>query len=199
VDRFELYANDCLNPGFQNCTPSQSAGNTYNMQVLYFFDTKNLCDPIKGDPNGNPCNADRVELYTLTTGAVNTWTLQNKSNEYYFSGVNLGYPGQEKTSGFNGSFGLNLGLSAASCTGQPENGIRVPVIDTFTATLPGTCTNTAGQPPAGMFWQSVTNGAVQINLWGGAFAPNTKEPPTPVSVEVAPASNRASWVQPPYQ
>jgi hypothetical protein len=86
VDRFELYANDCLNPGFQNCTPSQSAGNTYNMQVLYFFDTKNLCDPIKGDPNGKPCNADRVELYTLTTGAVNTWTLQNKSNEYYFPG-----------------------------------------------------------------------------------------------------------------
>jgi hypothetical protein len=199
VDRFELYANDCLNPGFQNCTPSQSAGNTYNMQVLYFFDTKNLCDPIKGDPNGKPCNADRVELYTLTTGAVNTWTLQNKSNEYYFSGVNLGYPGQVKTSGFNGSFGLNLGLSAASCTGQPENGIRFAVIDTFTASLPGTCTNTAGLPPAGMFWQSVTNGAVQINLWGGAFAPNTKEPPTPISVEVAPASNRASWFQPPYQ
>lgn len=74
--------------------------------------------------------------HTLTTGAVNTWTLQKKSNEYHFSGVNLGYPGQVKTSGFNGSFGLNLGLSAASCTGQPENSIRFPVIDTFTATLP---------------------------------------------------------------
>ena len=94
------------------------------MQVLYLLDTKNLCDPIKGDPNGKPCNADRVELYTLTTRGVNTWTLQNKSNEYYFPGVNLGYPGQVETSGFNGSFGLNLGLSAVSCTGQPENGIR---------------------------------------------------------------------------
>jgi hypothetical protein len=48
-----------------------------------------------------------------------------------------------------------------------------------------------------MFWQNVTNGAVQVNLW--SFAPNTKEPPIPVSVEVAPASNRASWFQPPYQ
>jgi hypothetical protein len=72
------------------------------------------------------------------------------------------------------------------------------MIDTFTATLPGTCTNTAGLPPAGMLWQNVTNGPVQINLWGGAFAPNTKEPRPPISVEVAPASNRASWFQPPY-
>lgn len=199
VDRFEIYANDCLNPGFQNCTPSQAAGNTYNMQVLYYFDTKKLCDPVKGDPQGKACNADRVELYTMTTGGVDTWTLQNKTNEYYFSGVNLGYPAVTKTSGFNGSFGLNLGLSAAGCTGQPENGIRFPVINTLTANLPGTCTFNAGLPPAGMFWQNVTNGAVVINMWGGAFAPNTKEPTTPLSVDVAPVSNRASWFQPPYQ
>jgi hypothetical protein len=199
VGRFEIYANDCLNPGFQNCTPSQSAGNTYNMQVLYFFDTKNLCDPKTGDPDGKPCNADRVELYTSPTGAVNTWTLQNKTNEYYYSGVNLGYPGKLITSGFNGTFGLDLGLSAPSCTGQPDNGIRFPVIDTLQATLPGTCTNTAGVPGSGMFWQNVTDGAIQINMWGGAFAPMTTVTPTAISIDVAPVSNRASWFQPPYE
>jgi hypothetical protein len=75
VTRFEIYANDCLNAGYQNCTAKQVSGNDYNFQVAYFFDT-NKCDPTKGylavDPMGNPCNADRIERYNASTGAVTT-------------------------------------------------------------------------------------------------------------------------------
>ena len=216
VDRFEIYANDCLVPGFQNCTPDQAIGNTFNMQVAYFFDISK-CDPTNGyparDPQKNPCNADRIELYTMTTGGVNTWTLQNKANEYFYAGYNLGYPTPpNKFGGFNGSFGLDVRvpdknkvlqpIAAIPCTGQPNTAPRRPYTDTLHSSvqLPGTCTNTAApNPPAGMFWQNVTNGAVAFYFWGGAFAAETKEPPTPISVNVSPLSNRASWFQPPYK
>ncbi len=198
VSRFEVYTNDCLNAGWQNCTPNEEIGNNYSMQVLYFFDTTK-CDPISG--TGSPCNADRVEFYGgVPVGAgTNTWSLENKTNEYYYSGVDLGYPGVSKSSGFNGSFGLNLGLAAPGCTGQPISGIRFPVINTLFQNLPGTCTNTAGLPAAGMFWQNVANGAIVINMWGGVQVAGGKAAPVPVSVDTAPVIGRASWFQPPYQ
>lgn len=69
----------------------------------------------------------------------------------------------------------------------------------YATTLASDLKIVGGKSRKWMFWQKVTNGAIQINMWGGAFAPNTKEPPTPLSVEVVPVSNRASWFQPPYQ
>jgi hypothetical protein len=80
---------------------------------------------------------------------------------------------------------------------QPENGIRVPPIDTFSATRPGTRTNTAGLPPAWMFLAESRKWGVQTNMWGGALAPNTREPPTPISVEAAPVGQPSLQFQPP--
>jgi len=131
---------------------------------------------------------------------VNTWGIQNKTNEYFYQGYNLGYPGPGpvKTGGFNGTFGLNITpmLPAISCTGLPEDGTRPPYTNTLFNNLAGTCTNTAPpNPPAGMFWQRV----VQLNFWGGAFADGAVIPQTRLSVGTAPITLRASWFQPPYQ
>jgi hypothetical protein len=51
-----------------------------------------------------------------------------------------------------------------------------------------------------LFWKTVTNGVVTIEMWGGAIVPNaTIAVPVPVSVDTALVANRASWIQPPYE
>jgi Glycosyl hydrolase family 81 C-terminal domain len=200
VTRFALYQDECLTPGWQNCSFMDSKGNNYNMLVSYYFDTS-TCDPITG--KGMPCNANREEFYGgIPTGpGVNSWALANESNEYYFAGVNLGVPGPEVfTSGFNGSFGLNVkGLPKPSCGGLPDDGSQYPFFDPLKQLPPAPCVQMPpGQVPYGMFWQDVANGAAVVQLWGGVQVAGNKAAPIPLSVDAAAITGRASWFEPPY-
>ena len=200
VSRFALYQDECLHPGWQNCSFKESKGNNYNMLVSYYFDTSK-CDPISG--TGMPCNADREEFYGgIPTGpAVNSWALANESNEYYFAGVNLGVPGTDVfTSGFNGTFGLDVkNLPQPACGGLPVNGNPYPHFDPLQQLPPAPCVQMpAGQLPYGMFWQNVAHGALVLQFWGGVQVTGNKAAPIPLSVDSAPLAGRASWFQPPY-
>jgi hypothetical protein len=200
VTRFALYQDECLTPGWQNCSFKEAKGNNYNMLVSYYFDT-GKCDPITG--KGMPCNADREEFYGgIPTGpGVNSWALASETNEYYYAGVNLGVPGTKVfTSGFNGSFGLDVkNLPQPACGGQPANGNVLTYFDPLKQLPPAPCVQMpAEQLPFGMFWQNVANGAVVVQLWGGVQVEGNKAAPIPLSVDSAPIAGRASWFQPPY-
>jgi hypothetical protein len=238
VDRFAIYTDQCLppppgtgGPGWQRCN-TIAAGNTYNMVASYYFDTTK-CKPNASGvgivPGSNPtvnCNADRIEYYTMQAGpSVSSWSgTQDESNEYYFSGVDLGVPESSKpnvpniTSGFNGSFGLNLqdlngnsaGVAPASCGGNPDDGSPFPPFydplhnnppKAFKA--PGPCFQGTPMFPTkvnarGLFVPTVNNGGLVLQFWGGAVTLTSKNAPIPLSVDVDPMLNRASWFQPPY-
>ena len=270
VSRFAIYTDQCLNPGWQNCTTNEQVGNAYTMRVSYYFDTANKCNPTnaQGGINFNPdgsiqaviptgankgqlCNADRVEIYAnISLDNGNTWTFKNKATEYGFGGVNLSVAPKNAAgvcanppvanasccvsgsgptqinclSGFNGTFGLNVttfdktgvangSLPPAICLGLPSRGTFQAYRNPGPAgtgplvSLAATCVQSVMGPggsvppdPVGMFWQTVTNGFVTIELWGGSLNGGTTLPaPVPLSVSADPKSNRASWFQPPYQ
>jgi hypothetical protein len=190
VTRMSLYTDQCLYPGWQRCTSAESLGNTVTVRLSYFFDTTQ-CDPL----TQSGCAADRVETYgnVALQAQDNTFVGQNKITEYYFAGANMGQPGRLSTSGFNGSFGLDLGNPqrndvppppTASCTPAPcgywiDNGIPIP--------------------PSGLFPQQVDNGAIVVELYGGSPGAGNITRPVAVSVSAAPVIGRASWVKPPYE
>jgi hypothetical protein len=105
------------------------------------------------------------------------------------------------TSGFNGSFGLKVAnLPQPSCGGLPANGNSMPYFDPLKVLPPAPCIQMPPeQLPFGMFWQNVANGAVVVQFWGGVQVPGNQAAPIPLSVDVAPIGDRASWFQPPYR
>ena len=224
VDRFALYNDECLTAGWQRCTVKQTNGNTYNMLVSYYFDTTK-CKPdptsnlavgiIPGSSPVKNCNADRIESYQGIPlgGGVNTWALNNETNEYKFA-IGLGFNAPVPTavptpapmlatSGFNGFYGLGLtiGIVNPSCGGASDD----PAIpsnayyDQLLLAAPGICIQGQKQaPPHGMFPATVSNGALVLQFWGGAGPNNLVLRPIPLSLDVDPITSRASWFQPPY-
>ncbi len=200
--RFAFYTDQCLLAGWQNCNNKDSAGNTVSVRISYYFDATK-CNPITGV--GKPCNANREEFYgNVPLFNSNTFGLHNRRTEYFLSGVNLGKPGtQLVTSGFDGTFGLDLKLDPGSCGGKRADGID-NTWDPSKNPPPGPCgffTDMGVEiPPAGLFWKTVKQGVLTVEMWGGSIVPNTTiAVPIPVSVDTALIANRPSWIKPPYQ
>jgi hypothetical protein len=195
--RFAFYTDQCVLAGWQNCSDKDSSGNTVSVRISYYFDASK-CNPITG--LGKPCNADREEFYgNVPLFNSNTFGLHNRRTEYFLSGVNLGKPMELVTSGFDGTFGLDLKLDPGSCGGKLADGTN-NTWDPATQLPPGPCGVFPNLSPAGLFWKTVKQGVLTVEMWGGAIVPNiTKAVAVPVSVDTALIANRPSWIKPPYQ
>ena len=196
VTRMAIYTDQCLNPGWQRCRVGRNGmpnvdmnGNTVTIKVSYFWNQADF-----------PDQPSRVEFYSnFGLDGAATFIDHNKITEYFFQGVNLAggtytcadftKKGLPCTSGFNGSFGLDLTLN------------EIP------GTNPAVCQtggiNCASNPGVANFPPTVTDGRIRVEMWGGSFGPNgqqngLKPRGVPVSVDADPLTGRASWIMPPY-
>jgi len=178
ISRFAVYFNPSLRPGWQR---NPFIGSNANVRVSYFF----------GGDTTKP--ADRIETFDIGMDPSNSFVnFVNRVTPYdaqCISDVSVDTGACAATGGKINPSGYYTG---GSPVGSPPTGRLLWL----------------GNPPPGTggltpFPSCVKNGAIRIEVWGGAGPEMTSDSriiryPMPVSVDASPLTNRASYVQPPY-